>query len=190
MSQWKTLKALFINIFWYMWCSCFAVWSFCWENAAFFKDLTFSHFLELCGGGLYFDTSAIMYANALFILLFLFPLHWKEVPAYHKFVKWLYVIVNTLCVVANLMDTVYFQFTNRRTTCSVFSQFANEDNLGRIIGIEFVNHWYLVLLTAVIAFLLYRLYQLPAARCASPCPPITYRIPCSCWPVRRSSSSV
>ena len=162
MSQWKTLKALFINIFWVYVVFMLCRLVFLWENAAFFKDLTFSHFLELCGGGLYFDTSAIMYANALFILLFLFPLHWKEVPAYHKFVRWLYVIVNTLCVVANLMDTVYFQFTNRRTTCSVFSQFANEDNLGRIIGIEFVNHWYLVLLTAVIAFLLYRLYQLPA----------------------------
>ncbi len=59
------------------------------------------------------------------------------------------------------MDTVYFQFTNRRTTGSVFSQFANEDNLGRIIGIEFVHHWYLVVLTLLLAFGLYKLYRMP-----------------------------
>lgn len=134
---------------------------FVWENSSLFGDLTFSHFMELCKGGLYFDTSAILYTNALFIFLFLFPFHWKESHAYHSVVKVLFVITNTLCVVANLMDTVYFQYTNRRTTCSVFSQFANEDNLGRVIGIEFLHHWYFVVLALVLGYALYKFYRYP-----------------------------
>lgn len=134
---------------------------FLWENASFFKDLTFGHFFELCRGGLYFDTSAILYTNALFILLYLFPFHWKETGIFHRIVRWLFTVTNTLCIAINLMDTVYFQYTNRRTTCSVFSQFANEDNLGRIIGGEFLHHWYFVLLALALGFLLYRLYRTP-----------------------------
>lgn len=134
---------------------------FVWENISLFNDLTFSHFMEVCKGGLYFDTSAIMYTNALFILLFLFPLHWKENQNYHAVVKGLFVITNTLCIVANLMDTVYFQYTNRRTTCSVFSQFSNEDNLGRVVGIEFLNHWYFVVLAFALGYVLYKLYRYP-----------------------------
>lgn len=134
---------------------------FLWENASLFNGLTFGHLMELCKGGIYFDTSAIMYANALIILLYLLPLRWKETHRYHAVVRWIYVVINTLCISVNLMDTVYFQFTNRRTTGSVFSQFANEDNLGRIIGIEFVHHWYLVVLTLLLAFGMYKLYRMP-----------------------------
>lgn len=134
---------------------------FVWENMSLFNDLTFSHFMEMCKGGLYFDTSAIMYTNALFILLFLLPLHWKENRTYHAVVKGLFVTTNTLCIVANLMDTVYFQYTNRRTTCSVFSQFANEDNLSRVVGIELLNHWYFVVLALVLGYALYKLYRCP-----------------------------
>ncbi len=134
---------------------------FLWENSSLFTDLTFSHLMELCRGGIYFDTSAILYTNALVILLTLFPLHWKENARYHAVVRWIYVTVNTLCVSINLMDTVYFQYTNRRTTGSVFSQFANENNLGRIIGLEFARHWYFVLLALVIGVLLYKLYRRP-----------------------------
>ena len=50
---------------------------FLWENASLFNGLTFGHLMELCKGGIYSDTSAIMYANALIILLYLLPLHWK-----------------------------------------------------------------------------------------------------------------
>ena len=34
-------------------------------------------------GGLLFDTSAILYTNALYVLLLLLRLHWKETTRYH-----------------------------------------------------------------------------------------------------------
>ena len=41
---------------------------FIWVNHNYFTDLTFSHFWEMFRGGLVFDTSAILYTNALYIL--------------------------------------------------------------------------------------------------------------------------
>lgn len=59
------------------------------------------------------------------------------------------------------VDTVYFQYSNRRTTTSVFSQFANEDNLAGIFGIELVRHWYLVLIAVAFGYALFKLYRTP-----------------------------
>lgn len=112
-------------------------------------------------GGLMFDTTAILYTNALYIVLMLFPWHKKENHTYHIVCKWLYIIVNGVALAMNLADSVYFQYTMRRTTSTVFDEFANEGNLGSIIGKEFLNHWYLVLLFAIVMFALWRLYAMP-----------------------------
>ena len=126
------------------------------ENASYF-----SYTPDIFRGGLLFDTSAIIYTNALYIVLMLLPFHKKERKGYHMFCKWLYLIVNGLALAINLADSVYFQYTMRRTTTTVFGEFSNEGNLASIIGTEFLNHWYLVLLFAVIMFLLWRLYATP-----------------------------
>ena len=126
------------------------------ENASYF-----SYTPDIFRGGLLFDTSAIIYTNALYIVLMLLPFHKKERKGYHMFCKWLYLIVNGLALAINLADSVYFQYTMRRTTTTVFGEFSNEGNLASIIGTEFLNHWYLVLLFAVIMFLLRRLYATP-----------------------------
>ena len=112
-------------------------------------------------GGLLFDTSAILYTNVLWVALMLFPLHQKETPLYHRICKLLFIVVNGLALAVNLADSVYFQYTMRRTTTTVFSEFSNEGNLGSIIGTEFLNHWYLVLLFVVVMVLLWLLYATP-----------------------------
>ena len=69
--------------------------------------------------------------------------------------------MNGFPLAINLADSVYFQYTMRRTTTTVFSEFSNEGNLGSIIGKEFINHWYLVLLFALIMAALWWLYAMP-----------------------------
>ena len=134
---------------------------FVWENSSYFADLTTAKLWEMGRGGLVFDTSAIMYVNVAWIVLLLLPLHWKENRYYEKGLKWLFVVTNLIAIGANLVDTVYFQYSGRRTTASVFGQFANEDNLGGIFGIEMVRHWYLLLLFAAMALLLWKCYVTP-----------------------------
>lgn len=115
-------------------------------------------------GGLLFDTSAILYTNVLYVALMLFPLHWKEHRIYHRICKWLFVIVNSVALAVGLADSVYFQYTMRRTTTTVFEEFSNEGNLGGIIGTELLRHWYLILLFVLMAAALWRFYAKPAIR--------------------------
>lgn len=129
-------------------------------NYSYFEQgLTFTHLMEMFGGGLMFDTSAILVTNIPYIVLMLFPLHYKETKVYHDICRWLFIVVNGTALATNLCDSVYFRFTTRRTTTTVFSEFSNEGNLGSIFLKEAVNHWYLVLVFAVVIYALWKLYR-------------------------------
>ena len=105
-----------------------------WDT--FSEHLTFGYAMSLFGAGIIFDTTAILYSNALFILLFLFPLHWKETPVFYKIVRWVFASVNTFFLITNLIDCVYFRFTGRRTTMTVLQEFRNEGD-GKLTSIFF-----------------------------------------------------
>ena len=126
--------------------------------SSFSDNLTAGHLMEMLRGGFLFDSSAIMYTNVLWIVMVLFPLHLKETPTYRKVCKWLFVVVNSFAVVMNLCDCVYFQYTSRRTTSTVFSEFSHEGNLAGIFGTELIRHWYLLLIGVVLIYVLWRLY--------------------------------
>ncbi len=136
-----------------------------WE--AYSSSLTTCDLGEMLRGSLMFDTSAILYTNALYAVMMLLPCHLKERDGWQSAAKWVFVVVNTLCAVANLADSVYFKFTGRRTTTSVFQEFGNEGNLLRIVGAEIAGHWYLFLLLGGIATLLAAAYRRPRA-CSRP----------------------
>ena len=130
------------------------------ENWNMFSDnMTWDSFAEIMKGGLVFDTSAILYTNALYALMMLLPLHLKETKAWQKAAKWVFLTVNAIMMAANLMDCVYFQYTGRRTTATVFSEFSNESNIGSVIGIEVLRHWYLVVLFVLLTWGLWKLYR-------------------------------
>ena len=129
------------------------------ENWNFYADnLTWPHFLEMMRGGLMFDTTAILYTNALWIVMVLFPLHWKENKTYHNICRWVFVVVNILTLAVNLVDTVYFRYSMRRTTTTIFQEFQNENNLGGIFWTEMVNHWYFFVLAGLVGWGLWKLY--------------------------------
>ena len=131
-------------------------------NWGMFSDtMTWSAFGEMLHGGWYFDTSAILYTNSLYALLMLFPIHYKERAWYQKMAKWVFLVCNGICIVANLTDCVYFKYTTRRTTATVFSEFKNENNLGSIFGVEVINHWYLVLIGIALMAGLWYAYHMP-----------------------------
>ena len=89
--------------------------------SVFSEAMTWGAFGEMLHGGWYFDTSAILYTNALYALLMLFPIHYKERNWYQKMAKWVFVICNSICIVANLV-VVFILNTPRavpRSPCSL-----------------------------------------------------------------------
>ena len=130
------------------------------ENWSYFsQNLSWGHLMEMLGGGLVFDTSAILVTNIPYIVLMLFPIHLKETPVYRQLCKWVFLLVNGMALAVNLCDAVYFRYTLRRTTTTVFSEFSNEGNLGGIFLTETLRHWYLVLVFILMVWLMYRLYR-------------------------------
>lgn len=126
------------------------------ENWSVFSDV-FSHnsLGRLLLGCWMFDTSAVMYTGCLVVLLIaLLPVKWN------KAVSIVFTAITSLTLVMNLGDAVYFQYTGRRTTMSVFSEFSNEGNLLKILGAETVRHWYLFLLGFIAIYAVWRCSRL------------------------------
>ena len=129
-------------------------------NYSYFAiDMTYGHLLDLFMGGLVFDTSAILVTNIPYIVLMLLPWHGKETRLYQQVCRWVFILINGLALCINLCDAVYFRYTMRRTTTTIFNEFSNEGNLGSIIFKEVLNHFYLVFIFGVIVWALYKLYR-------------------------------
>lgn len=131
-------------------------------NYSYFVDgLSASSLWMWVRGSLLFDTTAIFYTHILYIVLMLFPLWRKENPVYHRICKWVFMVVNALSLAINLADSVYFPFTLRRTTTSVFREFDNENNIAGILFHNAVTHWYLILIFIFVLWLANKLYVMP-----------------------------
>ena len=133
---------------------------FVWENWSLYASDSHAYG-RLLSGGLLFDTAAILYTNVLYILLMLLPLRVRYHRIWQRVCRWLFVGVNAAAVVANLVDAVYSQYTGRRTTSSLFSEFSNEHNIGGIVGVELIHHWYLVLAGIALVAALWYCYRQP-----------------------------
>ena len=133
-----------------------------WSSIA--PGLSWPKMGDLLTGSLTFDTSAIAYTGILYALLMLVPCFKKESRGWQTATKWIYLTVNTVCLIANVADSAYFRFTGRRSTASLFQEFANEDNIASIIGSELLTRWYLVLFVGVMGYAMARLYVQPVPR--------------------------
>lgn len=131
-------------------------------NQPLFPDIEPTRLFSLFRAGWRFDLSAVLFTNTPYLLLMLIPFRFREKKGYRLAAKGLYVVPNFLAYAIDLADAVYFPFTSRRTTCTVFQEFGGDDNLGKIFLQEAATHWYLVLLGLGILFLLIKAYREPA----------------------------
>ncbi len=137
-------------------------------NGELLTKVTLQRFFALEFHSLRFDLCGIVYSNLPYILLALVPFGFRAGQSYQKVLKWLFITVNSIWIVVNFADSVFFQYTEKRTTISFFTEFQAESNLFKIFVIELVSHWYLVILAALLTFGLVKLYM-------EPNPPLTRR---------------
>ena len=114
-------------------------------NSTLIGEIPFSEWWSLVCGSLKFDTVSILYANTLFIILSLIPLRVRESRWWRRVKAWYYVVVNAvLIVVANLADTIYFHYTQKRFTADEIF-FADNDNSLLLVLKFAAENWYIVL---------------------------------------------
>ncbi len=129
-------------------------------NMAQFPQVSFSELMFMMAGGVKFDIVALLYINILYILLVSFPVPFKYNPLFSKISKWVFVVSNSIGIALNLVDFAYYPFTLKRTTGTVFGQFANEENLGKLFLDFGLEYWYLVFFFVLIVWGLIKLYDL------------------------------
>lgn len=123
-------------------------------NKDLFPEIAVEEFLIILKGGIKFDLAAVLYINSLYIFLLTVPVPFKYTKIWKIVSHTIFIFFNAIGILLNLIDYVYFPFTLKRTTGTVFKQFANENNLFKLF-IEFLqNYWYLLFIFALILYLL------------------------------------
>jgi phosphoglycerol transferase MdoB-like AlkP superfamily enzyme len=128
-------------------------------NTSYFPEMTFSHFVRILWGGLRFDLTALLYINALIILLTVIPFDFRFSPLYQSILKYLFFILNGIGIIANLADFIYYKFTLRRTTADIFSEFEEGPGAGGLFFRFVVDYWHVTLFAIALIWLMTILYN-------------------------------
>jgi hypothetical protein len=128
-------------------------------NMSFFPDMTVKNFLWLLWGGLQFDLTAMLYVNALYILLMIVPFDFRFRYGYQEILKYIFFITNGFALATNVADFIYYKFTLRRTSADVFRQFENETNITGLVFQFLIDYWYAVLFWILLILLMVKVYN-------------------------------
>lgn len=128
-------------------------------NTSYFPEMTFSHFVRILGGGVRFDLTAVLYVNALIILLTLIPFDFRFTSIYQSITKYLFFILNGIALMANLADFIYYKFTLRRTTADIFNEFEEGPGAGGLFFRFVIDYWYVTIFAIAILWLMVFLYK-------------------------------
>ena len=118
-----------------------------------------SEFINLCLIGLTFDTSAILYTNAFFIIISLLPIKNNAKPIFQKGMFFLYFSTNILAYVTNYIDFIYYKFSQSRLTTTVFDLIENETNKSDLMSSFIVDYWHVFMLFIFSTFIWVYLYK-------------------------------
>ncbi len=134
---------------------------FVWYNAKFFRSISENDFTLFLKGCLQFDLAGILYVNLAYILLVFLPLSikWRTHKFFFKTMQWIFVITNGIALMLNIIDTIYFEFSQRRTTWSIFNEFSHTDNLSKIFRDSMLDHWFLLVIALSFFPILYYLFS-------------------------------
>lgn len=116
-----------------------------WSN---FNHVVFSDFLA----SIWLDFITISLLAFPFIFFSLIPFRFREHSWYQIFLKILFHIFNSIFIALNLIDVVYFSYTQKRSTADLFAIVGGGDDFAQQIGSFFKDFW--LLLVAFSAFML------------------------------------
>ena len=116
-------------------------------------------FFKLYYHGLVFDTTAILYLNALFIVFSIFPLVVNTKIGYQKILFYLYFIPNLIGYATNFVDFIYYRYNFGRSTIAALDSLENESNKSLLFFNFVLNYWHVFLLYFLMAFVWIYMYK-------------------------------
>lgn len=128
-------------------------------NHSLIKVGSVGEYLKLAFYGITFDTTAILYTNALFILLSVLPLWVNTQQWYQKTLTVIYFIFNGLALSLNFVDFIYYKYILSRSTKAAFESLEHEQNKTNLFSEFIINYWHVYLLFIVVMWLWYLWYK-------------------------------
>lgn len=115
-------------------------------NYSHFQPLTFSELIMAFVAGIRFDFSALLILNFPFILMNSLPFRFRYKKVYQGFANVYFYVINTLALMTNFIDIVYFRFTLKRMTSDIFAYLTVGGDFDRLIPQFIRDFWYYQLL--------------------------------------------
>jgi arylsulfatase A-like enzyme len=132
---------------------------FYFYNYFIFAGNGFVDLLKLFVAGIRFDLPVIIYLNIPIILVFIFPyqnpLHYKPTG---YFLRGWFVVVNSLLILIDLSDGVFFHFTQKRSTADIFNFLFLSDDIKVLLPGFIKNYWFVPLLWIFSIIILWKVY--------------------------------
>ncbi len=123
-------------------------------NSDYFSEIHFIDYIRIVKGSIRFDISAVLYINALVIILTLFPSKKLIMRWYQNIIHQLYIYCNLLGIIINIIDVFYYPFSKRRMTYSLVNEFSNEKGIFNML-VEFSkDYWFVIPLFIIIFYIL------------------------------------
>ncbi|SHH01838.1 LTA synthase family protein [Chryseobacterium vrystaatense] len=132
---------------------------FWYFNKELIKVDSISDYFNLAFHGTAFDTTAILYVNALFILLSLIPIIINTKKAYQTVLFWLYFVTNGIAYAMNFGDFIYYKFSQARLTSTALDVAKHESNVFKVFTVSIGQHPFVLIWFAVLMALWIFLYK-------------------------------
>jgi phosphoglycerol transferase MdoB-like AlkP superfamily enzyme len=114
---------------------------FYWSNQSFFGGLDFEQMMLIFKGGFRFDVVSVLYINLIYILINLFPGNHHKSPLFRRISDVLFFVTNAVGLLANCIDSTYYQFNLRRSTFTSLIELKDMNNLGELFSSFFLRYW-------------------------------------------------
>ncbi len=157
--DWSVIKALALRLLLVMFLFTLCRIGFFAFNSSYFPGMTFPKFIRIMWGGLRFDLTAVLYVNAIFIILNLIPFQFRANLIYQKVLKYIFIVTNGIALAMNTGDFIYYRFISKRTTYDVFETFSNEAHMGKLFFQFMLDFWYVVVVWGLLVFGMVYLYD-------------------------------
>ena len=124
-------------------------------NSGNFPNLSTGELFRLFFIGMRFDIWALIIANIPFMVFYGIPLEFKYNKIYCKVADTLFVITNSIALLLNLIDVIYYRYIDKRMTSELFG-FAKhtDDNQGSLIAQFIIDFWFIGVIFAIFLVLI------------------------------------
>ncbi len=87
------------------------------------------------------------------------PFRYRENIRFRKSLFYIFVLLNSIAILANCADIVYYRFTLKRTTADVFSFIGVGGEFDKLMPLFLKDFWYIAIIWGVLVFGLIRSYR-------------------------------